>query len=450
MKKNITKTINWDYLLEHSIVKSFRENPNEELFKDNLKAFIEGDVDFRRKSRINSATDEEILAIINHIKAFLSRRKFLKQSAKIAAGAAAMALIPKSLQGQLINLGNYGQSLKIKGVNYDIGTQYSSDSRTRPEINAEIMQREMSVIKNQLHCNAVRICGEDINKLVECSKIALSYGLQVWLSPRKINATLQEALDYIKIVAIEAEKLRQTNPNIVFIVANELSLDMKGIFFGSTYYERTSNEKRNFGVQGALSKIGINFYNINDELKKIVSEVRLLFHGNITYACGTWEKVNWEIFDIIGINAYYNRYTKGDYIEKLIELKKYKKPIAVTEFGCGSYKDAEDEAGFGYTNVDWYKNPPEIKNNKTRDENVQANHILSLLKLYMREGIYASFPWTFVETAYTSSEDSKHDLDIASFNLIRVYPPNHPLAYIKGHIIPKKSFEEISRFYGSF
>ena len=462
MTKNILSKIKWGYFLEHSVVKAFIKSGDENSFLIDLKAFVDGDKEFRKKSGIDSLgdiTNKEMKLIINEIisriKLRSDRRKFLKVAGAVTA-ATVGGYVADKLGVDTSKVIGHGR-LAVKGVNYDIGTRYTPDYITRSEfggINPAIMQRELRVIRTQLNCNAVRICGEDISKLVECSRIALSYGLQVWLSPRLINGTENQTLDYVKRCAIESEKLRQINPNVVFMVGNELIMDMKGIIPGETYNERGSNLIRSIGFLNSIRSFFVWFgkseinKRLDDFLKNAVNEVRKYFKGNVTYASHILESVDWSIFDIVSINAYRNKGSRLFYIRKLWDLKKYSKPIAITEFGCGSYRGAESEAGFGYTNVDWDKPQPEIKGNKKRDENVQANYLLDLLNLFANERMYATFPWTFVETQYICNEnDPKHDLDIASFNLIKVYPENHPEAYINGHIIPKKSFIAVADFY---
>ncbi len=446
MRRDILKIIKWDYFLKHPTVKAFKENLNMELeFAKNLQAFVDGDKEFREKSGIDYLTDEDIKRIIYYIKKPMSRRQFLKR----AAAFAATVVIAKPSIGSL--LAGSEDHLKIKGINYDVGTRYTPTFITRQELDIDIMQRELNVIKNQLHCNAVRIYGEDIRKLVECTKIAINYKLQVWLSPRLINGSENETLNYVRNCAIEVEKLRKFNSSIVFVVGNELTLDMKGLVHGETYQERGSN-LFNHVVKNKLKNLagGENTQDkrLNEFLRLLVNVVKQHFKGNFTYAAGNWEDIKWDIFDIVGINHYLNAFNKLTYIKKLRELKSFKKPVAILEFGCGSYKGAENKGGSSYDIVDWSKPRPEIKDNRVKDEKVQADYILNLLKIFAREGIYAVFVYTFVETHYPADDSNpKYDLDIASFNVIKVYPDWHEKAYTKGYIIPKASFLTISRFY---
>ena len=59
------------------------------------------------------------------------------------------------------------------------------------------MHRELEIVKNDLHCNAVRICGQDIDRLVTAGRDALEQGLEVWVSPELWDNSPEDTLDYV-------------------------------------------------------------------------------------------------------------------------------------------------------------------------------------------------------------------------------------------------------------
>jgi hypothetical protein len=72
------------------------------------------------------------------------------------------------------------------GVIYDVGQVFGRGAisvRTRPTFDTTTTQRELEIIKNDLHCNAVRIVGRDVDRLITATEAALEQGLEVWLSP---------------------------------------------------------------------------------------------------------------------------------------------------------------------------------------------------------------------------------------------------------------------------
>jgi hypothetical protein len=56
-------------------------------------------------------------------------------------------------------------------VCYDVG-RVMKGGNWRPKFDPKIIHRELEIIKRDLHCNAVRICGLDIDRLLAASKDA--------------------------------------------------------------------------------------------------------------------------------------------------------------------------------------------------------------------------------------------------------------------------------------
>ena len=71
--------------------------------------------------------------------------------------------------------------MQRKGVSYDVGRVMAGN--WRPVFDPQVVRRELEIVRDDLHCNAVRICGRDINRLVMAAGMALQLGLEVWLSP---------------------------------------------------------------------------------------------------------------------------------------------------------------------------------------------------------------------------------------------------------------------------
>lgn len=332
--------------------------------------------------------------------------------------------------------------LKVKGVNYDIGVPPGSENY----LSADKMNEEIRVIKNELHCNAVRIYGRDIDKLFLCAKTAIDHGLMVWLSPRRINSTPEETLQYINECSLAAEELRKSSPQIVYVIGNELSLDIKGFINGDTTYERIKNLSRISSV--IINSLGLGFHRkLNNFLSDAVSCARKNYKGEISYASGQWEKINWDNFDIISINYYRNNFNKWIYRRVIRKFARQKKKLAVTEFGCCSYKGAEKKGAWGYSLVDWKQQKPKLKKVCIRDEGVQAQYLMDLLNIYQKENVYAAFVYTFVARKAIYNYNPLYDLDMVNFGLIKVLPSeDHDAGYLWEK---KEGFHKIAGLYSS-
>jgi pimeloyl-ACP methyl ester carboxylesterase len=73
----------------------------------------------------------------------------------------------------------------------------------------------------------VRICGQDIDRLVTAGQDALRQGLEVWLSPELWDSSPDETLDYIADAAGRSEGLRQQWPGrVVFSVGSDSTVTL--------------------------------------------------------------------------------------------------------------------------------------------------------------------------------------------------------------------------------
>ncbi len=121
--------------------------------------------------------------------------------------------------------------MRLKGVNYDVGVIYYWN--WRPDFDPRVVHREIEIIKNDLHCNSIKIVGRSIERLRMASEDALRQGLEVWFSPAWWDRNMQQTLDYISRAAAAAETLRRRWPErVVFVAGFESSLFMQGILEG--------------------------------------------------------------------------------------------------------------------------------------------------------------------------------------------------------------------------
>ncbi len=320
--------------------------------------------------------------------------------------------------------------MEERGINYDSGMYFIANRLSR-DLTRKQIEKEIDMIKNTLNANAIRIYGMKKDKMHLASKIALNKGLHVWYSPRHIDLSPEQTLNSIKKYARDAEKLRQTNPKVIFVLGNEFTLDVNGFYDANTWQERAQN------LGHANHKLANEKLTIF--LKKAIDIARKNFHGKITYASGFWEYVDWKELDFVSVNKYMFGWNKNSYEKELQNLAKYDKPVVITEFGTGSFKGVSDMNAPCFSIIDW-KNR-KIKGNYVRDESEQAKHIISLLSMFEKNKVYGAFPYTFVETNYPYSDNPQEDLDMASLNLIKVLKD--------GTYEPKESFKALSKFYKS-
>ncbi len=67
----------------------------------------------------------------------------------------------------------------------------------------------LQIIRDDLHCNAVRICGQDLGRLMVAGSHALGCDLEAWLSPELWDHSPDQTLDHIVTAARSAEELHR-------------------------------------------------------------------------------------------------------------------------------------------------------------------------------------------------------------------------------------------------
>ena len=213
------------------------------------------------------------------------------------------------------------------GVVYDTGTVFSGPGwkvNTRRQLDARTAARELEIIRDDLHCNAVRLRGQDIGRLTAVAGQALRAGLQVWLSPELFERDAQQVVQYAARAAAAAEPLRRQWPGrLVFSVGSEVLLFMRGVVPGRTIRERLGHLFRSGGADDYAGAL-------NAFLGQAAAAVRNVFGGEISYAALPFEPVDWGLFDLVGVDLYREARVKDQYTERLHAMLASGKPVVVT------------------------------------------------------------------------------------------------------------------------
>jgi hypothetical protein len=330
-----------------------------------------------------------------------------------------------------------------KGINYDVGIEFQRDYMSRRIFDERVMRRELDIIKNDLHCNAVRISGTDIRRLTTAAKYALELGLEVWLSPHLLDRSPQETLQYMVDCAAAAEVVRRVSPNLVFILGCELSWFMQGILPGDNFMERLGAP---LSLWWRLKVLKVHNKPLNAFLRQANRAVREVFHGPVSYAGAPIEAVDWNLFDFIGLDYYRGAANQRSYGERLKRHFSHGKPVAITEVGLCTYQGAEQQGARGFMIVD-PKNPHQIKGDYVRDEELQARELIDMLKIVDEAGVAGTFVFTFVAPELTHDANPRLDLDMASYSLVKSYAGRHGESYPDLPWEPKEAFHALARYY---
>jgi hypothetical protein len=129
--------------------------------------------------------------------------------------------------------------MRAKGIGYDTGFIYQG-SVSRERFEHEVVKRELAIIRDDLHCNAVQIAGGDPGRLELAARYAAELGLEVWFSPYPLELSPDKILTLFIDCAERAERLRQAGAEVVFVAGVELTIMNRGFIPGGTLRERLS------------------------------------------------------------------------------------------------------------------------------------------------------------------------------------------------------------------
>jgi hypothetical protein len=246
------------------------------------------------------------------------------------------------------------ETLKLRGVVYDVGLNFTGTGFLVEPFDPELVQHDMRAIATELQANAVRIEGEEIGRLIIAAKAAHDNKLAVYFNPWKMNGTLEETKEYLVEGARAAEQLRVVDGvDLVLVLGCEYTIFSRGCFPGATFNDRVTwlgerlAENKDATMADPPQAILDKSKELNSILRLLVATARAEFGGLFSYSAGSWERVDWSLFDVIGIDYYRRGEPEEEYVEGL-ERYRLGKPLVVMEVGSCAYEGAAARGDGGF------------------------------------------------------------------------------------------------------
>ncbi|MEA5367695.1 hypothetical protein VA596_49750 [Amycolatopsis sp., V23-08] len=334
--------------------------------------------------------------------------------------------------------------MRAKGIGYDTGMAVGGTIR-RP-FEPGLVRRELAIIRDDLHCTAVRLFGTDLDRIEFAAREAVALGLEVWFSPFPWNTHPEQILEQLADAAERAERLRVAGAEVVFVTGAELSLFNHGFLPGDTLPERVAGlVSRSPESQQALAGLPRR---VNDFLARVVEAVRARFGGQVTYAAVPLERVDWTPFDIVSVDAHRSKEVEHLYREGIRTLVAAGKPVAITEFGCTTFRGAADLGARSGEILEYDGDVPvRLNGDYVRDEEEQAGYLRELLEVFTSEGVDAAFACTFVCYGLVYRPTPRDDLDMASWGVVKVLEEGSGETYPGLPWEPKAAFGALAACY---
>ena len=357
----------------------------------------------------------------------INRAQFLAGAAGVGAGV----LLPAGRAEAVARK----PGLRRHGVVYTVGAGETPGTAW----SAARMRGDIRAIHDDLHADTVDVTGDGVERLTATAAEVAERGLHVWLQPTLGDVPQRDILDHLAETGRFAERLRRQGASVELSVGCEFWLFVPGILPGDTALERIENLRK-----GAYDPVRMQ--RALDRFTARAAKVgRSVFHGRLSYAAAQDDKVDWNLFDVVGIDYYSSFPQPRDYVRELRQYLRWGKPVAITEFGTCTFVGAPEAGGMGWDIVDYDKDPPEIKGHVVRSERTQADYLMRLLDVFSSLNLYAAMAFEFVALdAPHRPGDPRHDLDLASYGVVKVLKDPSGTAYPGLAWEPKEVFRTVA------
>ncbi|WP_406079384.1 hypothetical protein [Micromonospora sp. NBC_00858] len=142
------------------------------------------------------------------------------------------------------------------------------------------MRRDLRVIRDELHCDAVRITGGVQDRLELTARFAVEAGLEVWYSPFTDGLDRDGLMAFVLDGAERAERLRQIGASVVYLTGSEIAMVTDGFLPGRDLAERMALFTELMRIREAVPAARAA---VRDFLAEAVPTVRERFAGPVGY-----------------------------------------------------------------------------------------------------------------------------------------------------------------------
>jgi hypothetical protein len=335
-------------------------------------------------------------------------------------------------------------------MTYDTG--FVTNGRiSRERFDPDVVRRELEIIRDDLHCNAVQLTGGDPRRLELAAHAAAELGLEVWFTPYPLDLDPPQILAPFRDCAERAERLRQhSGTEVVFVTGVELSLMNRGFLPGDNPEDRVARLLRRPDRRAeALRDLSER---LNAFLGDAVAAVRESCRGKLTYSSIQFEQVDWTPFDFATYELIRSAEVADRFRDAVRTLAHGPKPLALTGFGTAAYRGAGDRGGrvLEVVENDPHTGAPlRLNGIYERDEAGQAAYLSELLEIFDTEGADSAFVYLFALAGFPHRPDGdpRDDLDRAGLGIVKILEDQKGRTYPDMDWEPKAAFAAVAERY---
>jgi len=341
--------------------------------------------------------------------------------------------------------------MRAKGIAYDTGF-IRDGSNSLLQFDLDVVRRELAIIRDDLHCNAVQIIGGDPRRLEVAAGAAAELGLEVWFSPYPLDLTPDETQALFLDCAARAERIRAAGAEVTFVAGVELSIMNRGFVDGDRLEERLGRLLAD--PVGRAERFGKLRAGLDEFFRGTVPAIRERFRGPVTYAAIHFEGIDWGLFDVVTIELIRSAAVADQFRDGVRSLVAQGRPVAITGFGTATWRGAGDVAP---TSMEILESdaatgvPLRLNGQYERDEMGQARYLGELLDIFDSEGVDSAFVYLFAlnNLPHRPDGDPRDDLDLASLGIVKVLEGRNGDTYPDLPWEPKAAFATIAERYSA-
>ncbi|MGW4484072.1 hypothetical protein ACWEOE_09555 [Amycolatopsis sp. NPDC004368] len=338
--------------------------------------------------------------------------------------------------------------MRANGIAYDTGF-VKNGGTSWDDFDAGTVRRELTIIRDDLHCTAVQLVGGDPERLEVAGRLAAELGLEVWFSPYPLDLGVDELRALFADCAERAERIRRTGAEVVFVSGAELSVMVRGFADGDTLEQRLG------WLLGDPAQRPARMARVSERLnaffREAVPAIRGAFGGKVTYAAIQFERVDWDLFDFTTIELIRSAAVADVFREGVRTLTQQDKPVVITGFGTATWRGSGDVAPRSMEIVEYDESgrPVRLDGVYERDEPGQARYLTELLDIFAEEGVDSAFVYLFALRTHPHRPDGdpRDDLDLAGGGLVKVLEDRSGTTYPGLPWEPKAAFHAVAERY---
>jgi hypothetical protein len=137
---------------------------------------------------------------------------------------------------------------------------------------------------------------------------------------------------------------------------------------------------------------------------------------------------------------------RSQHVRALRRHTRWGKPVAIAEFGTCTYRGAAQRGGMAWDALD--ETGERVRGGLVRSERAQARHLVEMLRIFEAVGLDSALVYQFVTPDAPHRARRRHDLDLASYGIVKPIwkTPDQPKP--GWHWEPKAAFHALAHEFG--